>query len=152
MTRIARTGGRVLIVDESGRMLLIHEWLEDGSTHWLTPGGGVEDDEEPRAAAEREALEETGIELVVPSDAEPVLVTRRDWEWGELEFDQIDHFFAVRVPDSTPVRPRKLTDVEQQTWIGTRWWTLDELRATDAVLLPPDLADVLERLLGAGGG
>ena len=152
MTRIARTGGRVLLVDESGRILLINEWLEDGSTHWLTPGGGVEGDEDPRAAAVREALEETGIELSVPSDAEAVLVTRRDWEWGELEFDQVDYFFAVRVPDGTPVRPRKLTDVEQQTWIGTRWWTLDELRATDVALLPPDIADVLDRLLRASGG
>ncbi len=63
MTPVARLGGRVLLVDRSERVLLIHERLEDGTTHWLTPGGGVEAGEQPREAAAREAYEETGIRV-----------------------------------------------------------------------------------------
>ena len=55
MTPVARVGGRVLVVDASQRVLLIHERIEDGTTHWLTPGGGVEAGEQPAEAARREA-------------------------------------------------------------------------------------------------
>lgn len=144
---IARVGGRVLLLDDSRRVLLIHERLEHGGTHWLTPGGGVEDGEHPRDAARREAFEETGIEIVLADDAEAVHRTRRDWSWAGVEYDQVDHFFLARVPDGTPVEPRALTAVEQQTLLGERWWTVAELQATDEVLVPPDLGDVVAAVL-----
>ena len=144
---IARVGGRALLVDGSQRLLLIHERLEHGGSHWLTPGGGVEGDEHPREAARRETLEETGIELDLAADAEAVLVTRRAWSWAGTEYDQIDHFFLARVPDGTPFAPRALTDIEKTTLIGSRWWTVAELRDTAELLVPPDIGDVLAALL-----
>jgi hypothetical protein len=54
------------------------------------------------------------------------------------------------VPDGVPVAPHHLTEVEQQTWIELRWWSLDELATTDAVVVPPDLAEVLTGVLGPG--
>jgi 8-oxo-dGTP pyrophosphatase MutT (NUDIX family) len=149
MTPVARLGGRVLLVDDSGHVLLIHERLEDGSTHWLTPGGGVEDGEQPREAAERETREETGVQISIAGDAEPVLMTRRDWSWAGVDYDQVDHFFLVRVPDGTPVRPWRLTDVEQQNWLDLDWWSVEDLARTDAAIVPPDLATVLARVLRA---
>jgi 8-oxo-dGTP pyrophosphatase MutT (NUDIX family) len=148
---VARVGGRVLLVDASQRVLLIHERIEDGSTHWLTPGGGVEPGEQPPEAARRETIEEIGVHVELPPDAEAVLVTRRDWSWAGVHYDQVDHFFLVRVADGTEVAPHALTDVEQQTWLGMRWWTVDELRATDAVLVPPHLGDVLADVLARHG-
>jgi hypothetical protein len=62
----------------------------------------------------------------------------------------VDHFFLARVPDGLQVAPRGLTEVEQLTLIGTRWWTLAELRASDEIMLPPDIADVLTRVLAGG--
>ncbi|HEY7010773.1 MAG TPA: NUDIX domain-containing protein [Jatrophihabitantaceae bacterium] len=151
MTPVPRVGGRALIVDDSGRLLLIHERLEGGGTHWLTPGGGVENGEHPRDAARREAFEETSVAVDLPDDAEPVLITRRDWSWAGVDYDQVDHFFLVRVPDGTPTAPRTLTDVERQTWLALRWWTEPELRETDEVLVPADLGTVLARVLRPGG-
>jgi 8-oxo-dGTP pyrophosphatase MutT (NUDIX family) len=147
MTPVARLGGRVLLIDQCERVLLIHERLEDGTTHWLTPGGGVEAGEQPRDAAERETYEETGIRIALPADVESVLVTRRDWSWAGVDYDQVDHFFLVRVADGTQARPQELTGVEQQTWLGLRWWPLDELQATDAVVVLADLGSVLIDLL-----
>lgn len=145
--KVARLGGRVLMVNASEQLLLIHERLEDGTTHWLTPGGGVEDGEHPRDAARREALEETGIAVEIAADAEPVLTTRRDWSWAGVEYDQVDQFFLARVPDGLVAAPHALTTVEQQTWLAMRWWSVAELQQTSDVLLPAQLGDILARLL-----
>jgi 8-oxo-dGTP pyrophosphatase MutT (NUDIX family) len=142
------------MIEPGGRVLLIHEHVEDGATHWLTPGGGVEGGETPREAAVREAAEETGIAVAIATDAEAVLVTRRLWSWAGVSYDQVDSFFVARVGSGVEVAPLRLTDTEVQTVIGRRWWSAAELRATGEHVEPPEMADLLERLPGvssAGG-
>jgi 8-oxo-dGTP pyrophosphatase MutT (NUDIX family) len=143
-----------MVIDPAGRMLLIHEHVWDGSTHWVTPGGGVEPGETPQQAAARELAEETGIAALVAPDAESVLVTRGLWSWAETTYDQVDHFFVARVATGLAVSPVRLTEIETQTMLGHRWWSAAELRATDEVIEPAQLADALGRLTGvpAGGG
>lgn len=140
---VARVGGRLVVLTDRGQVLLIHERLEHGGTHWLTPGGGVEPGEQPVAAAIREAAEEIGYDAILTADAVPILTTRRLWSWGPVTYDQVDHFFLLRVPDVFTPAPRGLTDVERQTLLGHRWWTAAELSATTETLLPPELPRLL---------
>ncbi len=142
---VRRVTGRLLLIDEQGRVLLIHERTEDGSgSYWLTPGGGVEPGETPRQAAVRETHEEAGIDVVLPPDARPALRPRR-WTSNGVGYEQTDHFFAVSVPDGLTVTPARPTELERDLLLGHRWWTLAELRASDATFLPADLADVVEQ-------
>jgi 8-oxo-dGTP pyrophosphatase MutT (NUDIX family) len=138
-------GGRLLLLDPQGRVLLIHERIEHG-THWLTPGGGVEPGELPVRAAVRETWEETGIAVDLYDDAQPVLVTQRLWSWRGVTYDQADHFYLARVDGNAVPRPRALTKMEHETLIGHRWWTSAELRVTRDIVLPADLAAVLDRV------
>lgn len=147
-TPVPRVGGRLLLVDPDQRVLLIHERLEAGGAHWLTPGGGVEPGERPVEAAVREASEEIGLDAVLPTDAEPVLVTQRLWNWRETTYDQTDYFFLLRVAAGLRAVPRHLTEPERLTLLGHRWWTLPELRRTTEDVVPPGLAGVLAPLLG----
>jgi hypothetical protein len=55
----------------------------------------------------------------------------------------------VRLAPGTPLVARGVDDIERSVLIGERWWTVDELRASDAVVYPVGLADVLARLLCA---
>jgi 8-oxo-dGTP pyrophosphatase MutT (NUDIX family) len=146
---IPRTGGRLIILDPADRVLLIHERLESGGSHWLTPGGGLEDGESPREAALREAFEETGIAVDVPASADPVLTTRRLWSWRGTVYDQVDHFFLARVAEPVEPAPHALTEPEQITLLGHRWWHAADLRATADAVVPPNLGDVLTALLDA---
>lgn len=49
------------LVVRKQQILLVRHKVEGRYDFWAPPGGGVEDDEELSAAAEREALEEAGI-------------------------------------------------------------------------------------------
>jgi ADP-ribose pyrophosphatase YjhB (NUDIX family) len=146
---VARLAGRALLIDPDERVLLLHEQLEDGESHWLTPGGGVEGPERPSEAAVREVFEETGIVIALPDDVEPIRVNREVWSWAGVTYDQANHFFVAAVPAGLAVAPDRLTRLEEQTQLGHRWWTLAELRATGETVYPDGFADLLERVLRA---
>ncbi|MBD3647339.1 MAG: NUDIX hydrolase [Pseudomonadales bacterium] len=54
-----RACGAVILDD---RILMVRP-VHAGRDYWTLPGGGIESDETPAQAAEREVLEETGIEV-----------------------------------------------------------------------------------------
>jgi 8-oxo-dGTP diphosphatase len=60
---VVRVGTAVLISDESGRLLLGLRRSAHGQGTWSFPGGAVDFGETPEAAARREVLEETGLEV-----------------------------------------------------------------------------------------
>lgn len=50
-----------VLLDDYGRLLLLHRYIGEGQ--WELPGGKVEKDEEPAAAAVRELHEELGVSV-----------------------------------------------------------------------------------------
>jgi ADP-ribose pyrophosphatase YjhB (NUDIX family) len=52
-----------IITDERNRVVLVKRAIEPGYGKWVFPGGYVDRGEEVRAAAVREAREETGLEV-----------------------------------------------------------------------------------------
>jgi ADP-ribose pyrophosphatase YjhB (NUDIX family) len=52
-----------IIRDERGRVVLVRRAIEPGYGRWVFPGGYVDRGEEVRAAAVREAREETGLDV-----------------------------------------------------------------------------------------
>jgi 8-oxo-dGTP pyrophosphatase MutT (NUDIX family) len=145
--RVPRVGGRLLLIDPDDRLLLIHERIQDGTTHWLTPGGGVEPGESPQSAAAREAIEEVGLEIMLAPDAPAVLVTQREWSWDGTIYDQTDHFYVVRLAAAVEPAPAALTQMEQHTLIGFGWWDAAQLQGTSEIVVPADLGAVLAEVL-----
>lgn len=135
------------MLDQDDRVLLVRWVNEDmGVDTWLTPGGGIDEGEDGTAALRRELREETGLEHYEPG---PTVWTRRhSFPWYERTVDQRETFVLVRVQAFEPHPDRAAIDAEGVR--AVRWWTLDELEASDATFAPRDLAALLRDLLEHG--
>ena len=146
-TPIARTSGRVLVVDSGGRVLLLRgsdpsdpaagDW-------WFTPGGGLDPGETAQQGARRELLEETGLDL--DDLGSPVWVRTAEFTFLGRPYRQEETFFLARV-DRHTVDFSRHTDVEKQAVHEFRWWALDDLQSSDVRVYPAALAAELTDLL-----
>jgi len=146
---VVRTAGRLLVIDDRDRVLMINEELDSGRPYWLIPGGGVEAGESPRLAAVRETFEETGLRLRVADDAPVVRTERRQWSFGGITYDQTNHFFAVRVSAGLEPSPAQLTDLEQATFRGFGWWHPDDVDASGEQFYPAEIAELVRAVVAA---
>jgi 8-oxo-dGTP pyrophosphatase MutT (NUDIX family) len=142
---IERRAARALLIAD--RSVLLIEGCDparpEAGSWWLTPGGGIDEDESMEAAAVREIFEETG--LLLPADTlGPVVATRvAEFEFDDRVYRQTESFFAVQVAAFTP-HARGWDTVEQRALLDHRWWTVDELRTTAERVYPSELVEVVE--------
>jgi hypothetical protein len=78
--------------------------------------------------------------------AGPVGVGRGKWNDGVTTYQAEDFVFLLRIP-RWEVVSEGFTALERQQVTGHRWWSLEELRQTDALVFPRTLASLLARLL-----
>jgi 8-oxo-dGTP diphosphatase len=142
-----RRTARVMVFDPAGRVLLIRFEIErSGGTliFWLTPGGEIEAGETPIEAAGRELREEVGLESPV---AGPVREQRNQFEFeGEMQ-DNTDYFFRAECAVGAP-KLMGFTPQEIRLMREIRWWSAEEIEASDEQFYPVDLADWVRRVWG----
>ncbi|HET9953853.1 MAG TPA: NUDIX domain-containing protein [Polyangiaceae bacterium] len=103
----------------------------------VVPGGLVEPDESPAAAAEREVREETGLHVRV--DPNRQRVERYPFTWSGQTFAVTTHFFAARLEprlsseagvNSSPTLPEPILDSGLPAYhLATYWLALDRAEA-----------------------
>ncbi|SDH18273.1 Uncharacterized conserved protein [Lentzea fradiae] len=153
VTLTPRPSARVVLLDPSGRVLLF-QGFDPARPHelfWFTVGGGVEDGEELRDTAVREAFEETGVKLAPEALTGPVWRRRTVFSFDGTTFDAEEWFFFATV-DGVEIDTSGFNDAEEHSISSFRWWTAEELAATDETVYPVQLAELLPTLSGEWDG
>src|SRR4051812_17962875 len=141
MAHTERRAARVIVVDQDGAVLLLRGFdptRPERGSWWFTPGGGLDPGETAPDAARRELAEETG--LVIDALGEARFERDATFEFEGVTYRQHERYFVVRTDRFAPTRDG-WTEVERRSVLEHRWWTVDELAATDAVIYPERLAD-----------
>ncbi|MBD0291984.1 MAG: NUDIX domain-containing protein [Jiangellaceae bacterium] len=146
-TAVVRPTVRVLLLAhgrEQPRVLLFR--AVDG--YWFPPGGAVEPGETYEQAASRELAEETGRTDVALG---PHIWNRRQvFEWRGRLLDLRERWYLGVAPDAFALDVAGWTAEEQADITAYRWWSLEELAATQEPLVPRALAELVERLVQEG--
>jgi len=142
MVRVPRPAARILLVDGTGRVLLMRFMPGDRPPLWCTPGGAVDPGESYAAAARRELWEEVGLDVDCGAQ-----VAQRTCEFLTFEGVEVvadERYFRVDV-ESHEVQAGALTALEQRVLAGSRWFARDELADWPETIYPADLAALLEQ-------
>jgi 8-oxo-dGTP pyrophosphatase MutT (NUDIX family) len=142
-----RLAARAVVLDPDDRILLVHWVNPDHDVDvWLTPGGGIDAGEDRDDALRRELREEAGLENF---DAGPVIWTRsHSFPWYGRALEQRETFVLVRTPQFEPRPDPAALAVEGVQ--DVRWWTVDEIEASDETFAPRDLGPLLRDLVQNG--
>lgn len=132
---VVRAADRVLLFEDSDPAYAEIRW-------WVTPGGGIDPGETEAEAAVRELWEETGLRVGEADLIGPVSRRVAVHGYSDQILEQGEAFYVVDV-DHFDVDISGHTEDEQITLQSHRWWTLDEIRTTQAWIWPRYLLDLL---------
>jgi G:T/U-mismatch repair DNA glycosylase/ADP-ribose pyrophosphatase YjhB (NUDIX family) len=142
-----RRAVRAVVLDPAERILLVRfDW--PGRTVWAPPGGGIEPGETAEQAIVRELGEECGLRDL---ELGPCVWTREHWfaelpGWG----GQAERIYLVRTEAFEPAPEWTAEQLAGEGIGGQRWWTPEELEASEAVFAPRRLPELLRDLLRDG--
>jgi 8-oxo-dGTP pyrophosphatase MutT (NUDIX family) len=144
VTPVSRPAARILLLDAAGRVLLFRFAPGDRAAFWATPGGAVDPGETFEAAARRELLEETGLDL----DCGPE-VARRWVEFVTLEDVAVvaDERYFLVTADSAEISTGGHTELERRVMQEWRWFAPHELADWPETIFPEDLSAMIEKAI-----
>lgn len=138
------------MIDPQDRIALVKlQWEPTNWVGWVLPGGGIEGDESHEHALRRELAEETGAPeifigppVLVREHLLPNLVNGYDGQ-HETVYLVPTHAFEI-APTFSEER------LAAENVVEVRWWTLAELAATEEIVRPENLVELLTHVLEFG--
>lgn len=115
---------------------------------WITPGGGLDGGEVEIQGLRRELYEELGF----TSATVPLRIWTRDhrFPWKNKLLEIHDVFYYVPTPRFHPCPTIPLEDSEMMGCLELRWWPIEKILASSEIFAPPNLGQLLQRLVEEG--
>jgi TDG/mug DNA glycosylase family protein len=140
-----RLAVRALVLDEDRRTLLVKFRDDEGQVWWTTPGGGIDQGEEPEVALRRELAEELGLD---DFDIGPEIWTREHvFAWRGTILRQRERIWLVEIAQHEPAPS---VDLSAELVVDVRWWTQGEVDGATETLVPERLPELLRDLRDNG--
>ena len=143
-----RRATRAVVLDNDERVLLVRFDFGDRVV-WATPGGGIEEGESDEHAIRRELAEEAGLEGF---ELGPLVWTRTHHvpQGGGRWDGQTERYYLVLTPSFEPSPRLTWEELREEGMTAVRWWTPDELEASEALFAPRRLPLLVRSLLREG--
>ena len=145
---LRRTAARVILVDEDDHVLMIHGFdpRSPEVTYWYSLGGGLDDGEEPAAAAVREVWEETGLRLDRADLVGPLREERVVFPFEGRVIHQEQLYFAARTRRFDPV-PAAFQELEVRSTVTIDWLDSRGLHRVGETVYPAFLTELVAALV-----
>lgn len=115
---------------------------------WITPGGGIEQNENPAISLKRELYEELGLENI---SIGPLVWNRtHEFEWEGRFLKQSEVFYLVRTEIFDPTNENMILGPETRAFRNFKWWTVSEIELSNEVFAPRDMGIQLRNILTKG--
>jgi len=149
---VVRPAVRAILLDDTERVFLHRFVAPDDPGFWITPGGAAEPGESKEQTLRRELREELELDDV---ELGPWVWRRRHiWHWPAQRtvFDSHERFALVRGVDPTALQPTAHDALlfGPDSTEEYRWWTADEIAASEDAFAPRRFAQLLRDLVDHG--
>jgi 8-oxo-dGTP pyrophosphatase MutT (NUDIX family) len=141
-----RNAVRTILLTPDNKVLLMKINSPDSSlTFWITPGGGMENDENLEEAVKRELNEELGL---TDFNLGPLVWLRQHtFNWGKKRICQDEQYYIVHIKQFDPVISDK---TEAEFLHEFRWWCLSDMEKSEEIFTPGSIVNIINSYLESG--
>lgn len=142
-----RKSARAILLNKQNQIFLFRytfDFFAEKEAIWITPGGGLKEEESFEEALKRELFEELGIRLSEPA---PFVFFRTPfYELKNGETVRSEERFYLVDCDDMSFSYNGWSESEMKRMTAGKWWSAEEIKKSEETFFSEDVIEIIERL------